>query len=517
MIRGTLTLLNRSVRGDALKSHAHWSRLLSVLILLILLFIAHFRSTYAITPGLDFFRSMAHLGIALICLAGVGHFANSVTEEKEEGTLGLLLLANISPLAILLGKSTNRVLSAILIFAAQFPFALLSITLGGITITQIFATYISLAAFLFLIANLALLSSVVSRRSSEAGALMVLLTLVVMGMVPALDHFFSQLATFGYLSLSGSLGATLESLNAFHEKTSVIQQVSRIFEPNGTYAVFGLQVLYSLVAGVFFFLLAWLRFRQVVWTPESVEPQRVAISTRRRRWFPLMSRPWKVALAWKDFYFISGGPLLVIAKVIFYPLWISLCIYYSSKIHRVTMVSGEAFARDSLLVVLAIEVLLFASLFFNTERKLGTLPTLLMLPQSVGQLSYSKLLGCSIAVLPTIIALLGTEYLLKISGTGFLVVYTLKMVIGISIILVLSHLTVLCSLISKWGALPLAIGVMLILGMILAPFVAGAMTLISAADQGDLAEASPLIYATVIVCAAIQFEIARRIQLIAGS
>ncbi len=517
MIHGTLTLLNRSIRGDALKSHAHWARLLSVFILLILLFIAHFRSTYAVTPGLDFFRSMAHLGIALICLAGVGHFANSVTEEKEEGTLGLLLLANISPLAILLGKSTNRVLSAILIFAAQFPFALLSITLGGITITQIIATYISLAAFLFLIANLALLSSVVSRRSSEAGALMVLLTSIVLGMIPALDHSINDLVSFGYLSSSGSLGATMESLNEFHEQTSVIQQVSRIFEPNGEYSIFGMQLLFSVVMGTFFFLLAWLRFRQVVWTPETVEPQRMVVVSRRRRWSPFISRPWKIALAWKDFHFISGGRLLVIAKVVILPLWICLCYYYSQQIRRVTMASGEQFARDSLFIILIVEVLLFASQFFNTERKLGTLPTLLMLPQSVGQISYSKLLGCSIAVLPTVIALLVTEHFLTKSGTGELIVYTKKMAFGVSVLLVLSHLTVLCSLISKWGALPLAIGTMLILGMILAPFVTGAMRLISSADQGQLAETSPLIYATAIVCAAIQFEIARRIRLIAGT
>lgn len=517
MIRGTLTLLNRSIRGDALKSHAHWARLFSVLVLLVLLFVAHFRSMYAITPGLDFFRSMAHLGIALICLAGVGHFANSVTEEKEEGTLGLLLLANISPLAILLGKSTNRVLSAILIFAAQFPFALLSITLGGITITQIFATYISLAAFLFLIANLALLASVVSRRSSEAAALMVLLLLFVLGGIPALDHFISLLASHGYLSTAGGLGTVLERLTEFHRQASVLQQISRIFEPNGAYSVFGLQVIYSVILGAFFFLLAWLRFRQVVWTPESVEPQRVSISTRRRRWFPLNSRTWKVALAWKDFYFIAGGPLLLISKIVLYPVWIALCFRYSPQIERVTLVPSEQLARDSFIIILAIEVLLLASQFFNTERKLGTLPTLLMLPQSVGQISYAKLLGCSIALLPTVIALLVTEHFLKKTGAGELIVYTKTMALGVSFILVLSHLTVLCSLISKWGALPLAIGIMLILSMILSPFVAGATRLIAAADQGSLAEASPLIYATAIVCAAIQFEIARRVRLIAGT
>ncbi|MBT5020247.1 MAG: ABC transporter permease subunit [Planctomicrobium sp.] len=517
MIRGTLTLLNRSIRGDALKSQSHVVRLISIVILLLFLLAAHVRSSDYSAPGLEFFRSIAYLGIALISLAGIGHFSNSITEEKEEGTLGLLLLANISPLAILLGKSTNRVLSTILIFVAQFPFALLAITLGGITISQIFATYVALAGFLFLIANLSLLASVISRKSSEASAIVLLLIFLVLGASPAIANTVSQLVNLQFLSKSGNVVHVVDRMEALHYRVSVTKQISRIFEPNGSYHIFSQQLIFSMIIGFILFSLAWIRFSKIVWSPHQLEPHRVTHSSEKKRWSILISRPWKLAKGWKDFYFLAGGPTLILLKLIFLPLWIYLCFDYTNELRRFAEVDGGQFARDSLLIILVVEVLLFASQFYHTERKLGTLPTLLMLPQSVGQISYSKLLGCVIAIIPTVIALLITEYFVKRIGHGELVVYSQKMVLGISLLIIMSHLTVLCSLIAKWGALPMAVGLTLIVGMVVTPFVAGAMNLIASADQGSLAEISPVLYATGIFMAGTQLEIARRLKLIAGT
>lgn len=516
MLGGTLTLLNRSIRGDALKPQAHAVRLLSLFLLLIFLLAAQVRASEFSAPGLNFFRSMAYLGMMLISLAGIGHFANSITEEKEEGTLGLLLLANISPLAILLGKSTNRVLSTILIFIAQFPFALLAITLGGISISQIFATYVALAGYLFLVANLALFASVISRKSSEAAAFVLLLLFLALGLIPAVNNSLRELRLRGMIADSAVVKGVVERCMEFHTETSILQQISRIFEPHGTSRIWSNQFVFSLLLGGTFFGMAWLWFRRIIWTPDSVEPQRVTARFRKRRWTIFKTRPWKLALAWKDYYFLAGGPLLFFMKVIFFPIWIGLCWSFSQEIYHITDATGGSFARDALLIILVVEVLLYASQFYQTERKLGTLPTLLMLPQSVGQISYAKLCGCLIATIPTLLAIFVSEWLILRSRRGEPLLLTETMLFGLCLLLVLAHLTVLCSLIAKWGALPLAFGIMLILGMVLVPFVAGAMELISSAEQGDFAKLSPLLYASGIVIAGIQLEIARRIRAIAG-
>ena len=132
-------------------------------------------------PGLFFFSNILWLTLVLIVLAAVSVLSTAITEEKEEGTLGLLLLAGVSPLAVLLGKSMTRQFSIVLLLVVQFPFALLAIVLGGVTLNQIVSGYIALAAFLALVANLGLLSSVFCRRSGTAGMLTLLGLVVVLG------------------------------------------------------------------------------------------------------------------------------------------------------------------------------------------------------------------------------------------------------------------------------------------------------------------------------------------------
>jgi len=115
---------------------------------------------WANAPGLRFFEVVVAVDLVFVILAGVSYFSSAISEEKEEMTLGLLRMTNLNPLSILLGKSTSRLCAAILLFVAQIPFTLLAITLGGISLHQVFAAYLTLAAFLVFVSNLALLASV---------------------------------------------------------------------------------------------------------------------------------------------------------------------------------------------------------------------------------------------------------------------------------------------------------------------------------------------------------------------
>lgn len=100
-------------------------------------------------PGLRFFQYLVTLNGCLIGLAGIGFFSSAITEEKEEGTLGLMQMTGISPLGILFGKLVSRLLQASLLIIIQIPFTLLAITLGGITLPQILATYSTLLCSCF--------------------------------------------------------------------------------------------------------------------------------------------------------------------------------------------------------------------------------------------------------------------------------------------------------------------------------------------------------------------------------
>ena len=105
-------------------------------------------------PGRDVFRYMCWVNFFLLNLAGVSFFSTVITEEKEEMTLGLLRMAGISPVGILLGKVTPRLLGVVLLLSVQLPFTILAITLGGVAINQILAAYVALLAFAVLMAGL---------------------------------------------------------------------------------------------------------------------------------------------------------------------------------------------------------------------------------------------------------------------------------------------------------------------------------------------------------------------------
>lgn len=520
-MRGVLTLLMRSVRGDALKRQSHAFRIGSVIFVLILLFAAHADPLHVAAPGLHLFKSLSLLTMGLIGLAGMGHFATAITEEKEEGTLSLLLLAEISPAAILLGKSTSRILSAWLIFLAQFPFALLSLTLGGISVQQVVAAYVALGAYLFLVANLALLVSVVCRRTGKAIATMAVLLILLHAGVPSLASITRQLTLNGRLPSGSLIEMVVGRLALMHESTSILHAIQRIFDIRGTAGIVNWQVGMSLLGGLLLFGLAWIRFRQIVWIQETNQPQRGAVPIRASRWISLISRPWGNALAWKDFHFLTGGPTVMLVKVTLLPMWIALSLHYGSWIEMATGTPVVTFVQQSLLVMLVVELLIYSSQLFHVEQRWGTLPTLLMLPWTAAGIGYSKVAGCLLGSLPTFLYWLGLAVISEWgNGDGWQQFRQSaageEAIFALCGFLVLCQLTIYCSLIVKWGALPLAMGLLLIVGSLAAPFITVAMFIIESGHYDRLSQWGPILYVTGMVSALLQFEIGRRIQAVAG-
>jgi len=111
--------------------------------------------------------NVVFINCLFIVLAGLSHFASAITEEKEEMTLGLLRMTNLNALSILLGKSTSRVVNALLLLAAQFPFTLLAISLAAWPCGRSCGVLHARRVHHFM-ANLALLASVICRRTTGA-------------------------------------------------------------------------------------------------------------------------------------------------------------------------------------------------------------------------------------------------------------------------------------------------------------------------------------------------------------
>jgi len=128
-----LGLFERSLRLETRSALMCWARTgLLCLILLVLIPIQSLaRAGMFSAPGLRFLQEVVWLNLVFITLAGLSYFASAITEEKEEMMLGLLRMTDLNSVAILLGKSTSRLVGALLLLLVQVPFVLLTVTLGG--------------------------------------------------------------------------------------------------------------------------------------------------------------------------------------------------------------------------------------------------------------------------------------------------------------------------------------------------------------------------------------------------
>lgn len=512
MVHGALTLLMRSLRQDARLRRAHAFRIVSLVFLCGMLIVAHVLSFSVGAPGLRFFRSICYLNFGLITLAGFSFFSSAITEEKEEGTLGLLKLADLSTASILLGKSTSRLFTTLLVFSAQFPFALLAITLGGVTVYQVWVAYVALAAYMVLVANVALLCSVISRRSGAAAVLMLLLSVLFLAVVPLLLRIKTMLEDSGLPQTAAGPLVLFWNGVQFLQKASILSRLNEILTTGFHSTAFGVQVCGSIVTAFVCFAVSWFVFD---WFTEYVDsrPERGLVPrSRSRRWVRIV-RTWRWALIWKDFYFVAGGPVVAAAKVILYPLTI-LCLWQLAD-YWVSPVVGLRFT-DAVwmfaVIVIVAELLMYATRIFQQERRWGTLPTLVVLPRTTMSLAYAKLCGCLLGSLPTLLLIVLLAFIVPAPVGSGQALRVGGVLILLGALIVLLHLTALYSLIIRWGALPLALATLLVLAACVLPILGMTVAAVQLADGSDYANLGPILYTTGILSAVLQFLIGVRLR-----
>ncbi len=512
MFHGVLTLLARALREDARRGQAHAFRLSGTALILIFLIVAHASSGGVAAPGLRFFELISWLNLALIVLAGASYFATAITEEKEQGTLGLLQLAGVSPLGLLLGKSTSRLISVLLVFLGQLPFALLAITLGGVTRRQIIAVDISLAAFLVMAANLGLLSSVLMRRSGAACAWVLMAMVLLLFGVHYGEDSLSLLVKRGFLPADSQMVATSQEVLSTLIDISVVTRLEQVLETAYDGPLVGEQGWIHGTVGAVAFLLSWLAFQRFARYSDVAAPARGWLPQRKTRWKLLVGRPWKWALVWKDYHFLTGGHAAALMKLAGYPLLLLLMRHYENALYIVT---GEYFpelSRHTMLLIIGGELAISASRVFHEELKWGTLSSLAVLPQPVFVIAYGKLAGCMMGIVPAVIVLGGLATLVPPPTVRQVTMDAPNLWLLVMEFVVLLHLTVLFSLTVKWGALALAVATLLILNALLGLPLLLMLAGLAASYDDDQATIGPIIYIGSACAAVLQVMIAYRVR-----
>ena len=191
------------------------SRLGSAAILLTLF--AAFHSIAARHPGFTGSHILNILSIILFIecmLTGVRYTSDCLSEERREGTLGLLFLTDLSGWDIVAGKIAARALRAVYDLLAVFPVLGLTLFLGGVTGEHVAAMTFTL--FVCTIFSLSAGIFISSRGLRERNVLLgTILFLVVMSFVPVAANKIA-IHMFGYYGFVNFL-PHFSPYNAFNE------------------------------------------------------------------------------------------------------------------------------------------------------------------------------------------------------------------------------------------------------------------------------------------------------------
>ena len=445
-----LALFTRSLRENAHGAATYWARAaLATFILLVLAGVA-WNNAWRGAPGKNFFIGIVSLQAISITLVGLSYFGSAITEEKEEQTLGLLRMTDLNPLSILLGKSTSRLSSALLLLAAQFPFTVFAITLGGVSLGQITATYCTLGAYTFLLCNVALFGSVLARRTPEAAAFTVLVIGALFTAGPLLKSGNQNLAQYGVNLGLGPLADTLW-------KATPLARLIEILGTGFSGSPAGWQVVTNLALGVVFFLLAWAAFGHFSDRAPGVSSNgsvaRKILGLRLRR----PPRPQAYALIWKDFHFLCGGRAGLMVRVLFYGGATAFAFADMLKSKSV----GFSAIGSLVSFAFSIDVAALAARIFGHEIRDQTLSALAMLPLSIRQIAYRKAFAILHAALPGAVAVVvcgtisipASSRYINAGAQTLIALVSAQVIAGLVYTILLVHVVAWLSLTMKWGAL----------------------------------------------------------------
>ena len=385
MFYGIWQLTKQSLTTDVRRSGSHAVRFGLSVVLYFAVCYACFLS-WSNASGLPLFQAQLMITALFLSATAIFGFSQTITEEKEEETLGLMRLADISPLAIILGKTMGILCDAAFLIAIQFPFTIVAITLGGVSWAQVYAAYIALAAYLWLLAMIGITVSVLQPNGGKAAQW----TAIIIAAY-SLPYFF--LWAFGTL-----WGWT--ALQAFWP-ISLPMRMLEITESGFQDSPWCLAVGFGAVVGLLCLIVSWLAFDRFALTDaRNDRPLGLKLTPRRSR------RPWSKPIIWREYIFATGG----------IP-WTSLRIGVQLAIFFVVLTTFRTFNRPggiigftlawSTLISLLFGVLdgtWFASKLFQDEVRNRTWSALVQTPHTLPQLAWDKCCGLALGLAPTIIA-----------------------------------------------------------------------------------------------------------------
>jgi ABC-type transport system involved in cytochrome c biogenesis permease component len=120
-----LPIVDRELRVAARRPGTWWWRLLVALIGIVVVETSlsnrYMGSPRGLSPGPQLFQALSALALVYALLAGLVYTADCISEERREGTLGLLFLTPLRGMDVVLGKLVATSLPGVYAMAAILP------------------------------------------------------------------------------------------------------------------------------------------------------------------------------------------------------------------------------------------------------------------------------------------------------------------------------------------------------------------------------------------------------------
>jgi hypothetical protein len=166
-----LPVVAREMSVLARRKGTYWARtgtaLAALVILGWLLAIASAHLSF-IKLGRDIYVILSYIAFTYALVAGIHATADCISEEKREGTLGLLFLTDLKSYDLVLGKLSATSLGAAYALLALLPMISLGLLVGGVTLLEVAQVSSVLANTLFFSLGLGVFVSTLSTNERRA-------------------------------------------------------------------------------------------------------------------------------------------------------------------------------------------------------------------------------------------------------------------------------------------------------------------------------------------------------------
>ena len=188
-------VITRELRVIARRKSTHRIRFFLVLGLFVfwLLLLTMAPSNIPFNRGKMVFTSLAFVGFLFCVMAGGFLTVGCVSEERREGTLGLLFLTPLNGNDVILGKFVATSISSIFLLIAMYPLLSYSWLVGGVTAGEFVRVNLCLLVTLIFSCSIGILASALTWEIRQSMALCAaMLGFFTVGL-PPLEHAFSAL------------------------------------------------------------------------------------------------------------------------------------------------------------------------------------------------------------------------------------------------------------------------------------------------------------------------------------